>query len=115
MIVPVTSDFPQDPFELSAEELEERLADVSHPVTRQLLEAMWRSGPQAQLNVRALFEMANAGVLYTAIQLLTEQELRTALYLTLTEVHQMQMTPEQFQEWSVPRELWPDDYEPPAA
>ena len=99
------SDLPIDPWELSAEEVEERLGNTSHPVTRQLLEAMWRSGPQMQLNARALADMPNAGSLYAAIQALTEEELRMVLLNFLYEYHQMRLSPEAFAEWAVPPEL----------
>ena len=103
----MTDNLPPDPWELSYEEVEERLAHVSDDL-RPLVREMWLTAPQMQVNVRTLSDMPNAGALFAAVQALTEDEVRKVLVGYLFEYHRLKLTPEEFGRWTVP-ELQPDD------
>lgn len=98
---------PPDPWELTPEEIHERIRDKPEPL-RGMLEAMWRRAPRTKLNVAALLDMPNAGALYAAIQVLTEDELRPALASILADLYELRLSPEEFERWQVPPELKPD-------
>jgi hypothetical protein len=103
----VPDNLPPDPWELSYEEVEERLAHVSDDL-RPLVREMWLTAPQVQVNTHTLTDMPNAGALFAAVQALTEDEVRKVLHSYLYEYHQLKLTPEEFGRWTVP-ELQPDD------
>ena len=103
----MTDNLPPDPWELSYEEVEERLAHVSDDL-RPLVREMWLTAPQMQVNPRTLLDMPNAGALFAAVQALTEDEVRKVLVGYLFEYHRLKLTPEEFGRWTVP-ELQPDD------
>jgi hypothetical protein len=92
---------PPDPWEITPEEVEERLAGKPQPL-RGMLEAMWRSGPRMQLNARALADMPNAASLHSAAAAMTEDELREVLVSFLYEYYEATLSPEEYERWARP-------------
>lgn len=91
-----------DPWELTAEEVAERVQDVTNPVLRQILEALWNDAPRTQLNLQALGDMPSIGALRVAVDVMTESELRSALFAVLYTHHVTTLTPEEFERWGQP-------------
>ncbi len=112
---------PPDPWELTPEEVEERISGLNKyeleeaEALRRMLRTMGTEWPRAKLNVEALVDMSSSVELLLAIKALSAEECRWALHNVLWSIHGLRKTPEEFQEWSIPPEFWPDDYEPPPA
>ena len=106
-----------DPWELTPEEIDERLAriegdDVEARALRAALGEAFKTGTRAVITTEALADMPSSLHLHYAIKALTGEECRWALHVMMRSVHALRMTPEQLEEWSAPGAAFTDDSEP---
>jgi hypothetical protein len=90
---------PVDPFEISAEELEERLGSVEGATLRAALIEVGFAMPRAKLTVESLLAMESLPQLALALSVLTREELHWALLAFLHSWYQDRLDEAAFAAW----------------
>lgn len=88
-----------DPFEITAEELEERIASVEGATLRAALIEAGVEAPRAKLTVDALLELDSFAQLALAVSVLTEEEVRWALLVLARTFNALTRDAEAFAAW----------------
>lgn len=89
-----------DPFELTAEQIDDRISkDLDSAVLREILQNLSRGMHRGNLNLEALLDMPSGVAVHLALGVLKRDELKHALFILLLTHYRRSKTDDEFERW----------------